>query len=219
VGAAFDYLMRTLIERMNPICQRTPWIAAAALFFFRKDLEEIDGTLFTRAKECHDSALKAHQRYLLDGIVTDELLLGVIHLARIDRVYRDGPESLRKEWFAGTYSREMVDLRRLYEIVPRAKFQSHSQCYLNPNFNLASRLVGGADADLIIDDCLIDIKTTQCLRFKVADLHQIVGYYLLSLLSVSVTNIVSIYAAAFRFCSCALERALCRHRSPDRLLR
>lgn len=60
VGASFDYLMRTLIERMNPACRRKPWIATAALFFFRQDLEEIDGTLFTLAKECHDRAFAAH---------------------------------------------------------------------------------------------------------------------------------------------------------------
>jgi hypothetical protein len=183
VGAAFDYLMRTLVERMNPGCQRTAWIASAALLFFREDLEEIDSKLFTLAKECHDRALLAHKQYLSDGILTEGLLLGAIHLARIDRVFRDGPEHLRKEWFALAYPREMADLRRLYEIVPREKFQSQHQCFLNPTFDLASKLVKGADADVIIDDCLIDIKTTKYLRFKLADLHQIVGYYILYLLS------------------------------------
>jgi hypothetical protein len=183
VGASFDYLMRTLVERMNPACQRKPWIASAALVFFRQDLEEIDGRLFTLAKGCHDRALAAHKQYLGDGVLTDELLLGAIHLARIDRAYRDGPEYLRKEWFTAAYPREMTDLRRLYEIVPREKFQSSGQCFLNPTFDLASELVEGADADIIIDDCLIDIKTTKYLRLKVADLHQVVGYYILCLLS------------------------------------
>lgn len=59
----------------------------------------------------------------------------------------------------------------------------HDQCFLNPTFDLASELVEGADADVIIDDCLIDIKTTKYLRLKVADLHQVVGYYILCLLS------------------------------------
>lgn len=183
VGASFDYLMRTLVERMNPACRRKPWIASAALVYFRQDLEEMGGQLFTLAKECHDRALAAHKRYLSDGVLTDELLLGAIHLARIDRAYRDGPEYLRKEWFTAAYPREMTDLRRLYEIVPREKFQSSGQCFLNPTFDLASELVEGADADLIIDDCLIDIKTTKYLRLKVADLHQVVGYYILCLLS------------------------------------
>jgi len=119
VGASFDYLMRTLVERMNPACLRKPWIASAALIFFRQDLEEIDGKLFALARECHDRALAAHKQYLSDGVLTDELLLGAIHLARIDRVYRDGPEYLRKEWFTASYPREMADLRRLYEIVPQ----------------------------------------------------------------------------------------------------
>lgn len=183
VGAAFDYLMRSLVERMNPACRRKPWIASAALLFFRQDLEEMDATLFTLAKACHDRAHAAHKQYMSDGILTDELLLGAIHLARIDRVYRDGPEYLRREWFTAAYPRERADLRRLYEIVPREKFQSRDQCLLNPTFGLASELVQGADADLVIDDCLIDIKTTKYLRLKVADLHQVVGYYILCLLS------------------------------------
>jgi hypothetical protein len=183
VGAAFDYLMRSLVEHMNPSCRRKPWIASAALLFFRQDLEEMDATLFTLAKGCHDRALAAHKKYMSDGVLTDELLLGAIYLARIDRVYRDGPEYLRREWFTAAYPREMADLRRLYEIVPREKFRSRDQCFLNPTFDLASELVQGADADIIIDDCLIDIKTTKYLRLKVADLHQIVGYYILCLLS------------------------------------
>lgn len=183
VGATFDYLMRSLVERLNPACQRMPWIASAALVFFREDLKGIDTSLFTLAKECHDQALAAHRRYLDGGVLTDDLLLGAIHLARLDRIYRDGPEYLRKEWFTLSYAREIAELRRLYEIVPREKFRGRSQCFLNPIFDLASHLVQGADADLIIDDCLIDIKTTKYLRFKTADLHQIVGYYILCLLS------------------------------------
>lgn len=44
-------------------------------------------------------------------------------------------------------------------------------------------MVQGAAADLIIDDCLVDIKTTKYLRLKATDLRQIVGYYILYLLS------------------------------------
>ena len=39
------------------------------------------------------------------------------------------------------------------------------KCYLNPTFGDASNLVGGADADIILDDMLIDIKTTKAISF------------------------------------------------------
>lgn len=133
MGTAFDYLMRSLVERLNPACRRTPWVATAALVLYRQDLEERDRGLYALAKECHDGALAAHKAYLADGALTDELLLGVIHLARTDRVIRDGPEHLRKEWFAMQYPREMEDLRRLHEVVPREKFQSRGQRFLNPS--------------------------------------------------------------------------------------
>jgi hypothetical protein len=40
--------------------------------------------------------------------------------------------------------------------------------------------VGGADADLLIDGNLIDVKTTQKMRVERRQLDQLVGYYLLS---------------------------------------
>ena len=39
--------------------------------------------------------------------------------------------------------------------------------------------VGGADADLILDGCLIDIKSTIKARITNIDLYQIIGYALL----------------------------------------
>src|SRR4051812_1955311 len=62
VGAALDYLMRSLVERMSPSCRRKPWSAAAALLFVRQELGGIGAALFARAKGCHDRALAAHKR-------------------------------------------------------------------------------------------------------------------------------------------------------------
>lgn len=59
--------------------------------------------------------------------------------------------------------------------------QSHlllSPHVLNPVF-AGSRDVGGADADLIVDGCLIDLKTTKQASIEAEWLRQIVGYLLL----------------------------------------
>lgn len=40
-------------------------------------------------------------------------------------------------------------------------------------------MVGGADADLVIDDTIIDIKTTKNLTCLPRDFHQLIGYYVL----------------------------------------
>ena len=42
--------------------------------------------------------------------------------------------------------------------------------------------MGGADADLIIDNTLIDIKTTKNLKLDRSHLNQVLGYYVLSLI-------------------------------------
>ncbi len=49
---------------------------------------------------------------------------------------------------------------------------------LNPTF-AGSSLVGGADADLIADGCLIEIKTSKDSRIRPEWIHQLVGYLLL----------------------------------------
>jgi len=41
-------------------------------------------------------------------------------------------------------------------------------------------LVGGADADLVLDDTLIEIKTTTYLHLQRVHFHQLLGYYVLS---------------------------------------
>jgi hypothetical protein len=52
-------------------------------------------------------------------------------------------------------------------------------CLLNPTFGNASLLVGGADADLILDDILIDIKVTKQEGMKRDSFNQLMGYYIL----------------------------------------
>jgi hypothetical protein len=43
-------------------------------------------------------------------------------------------------------------------------------------------MVKGADADLILDNVLIDIKVTKHLKLEREHLNQIIGYYILSLI-------------------------------------
>jgi hypothetical protein len=73
----------------------------------------------------------------------------------------------------------MEDLKKLYSIIPNF-FKSNKKCILNPSFGTASLMVGGADADLIIGDTLIDIKTTTSLVFIKSYFLQLIGYYVLN---------------------------------------
>ena len=40
--------------------------------------------------------------------------------------------------------------------------------------------MGGADADLLIDDCLVDVKNTKDPHLDARDFLQLIGYYLLN---------------------------------------
>ena len=77
---------------------------------------------------------------------------------------------------------DIKDLKSLISLVDHKKFQAKDKCYLNPTFGAGSILVGNADADLIIDKTLIDIKVTKNLKFDRRQLNQVLGYYLLSLI-------------------------------------
>jgi len=119
----------------------------------------------------------AYADYLTTGEISDDLLGCMFLLAQLDAVYRTGyiDETL------GIVDESVVkDLQGLIAITNPDLFKFKELCLLNPSFGIASSMVGGADADLIIDDILIDIKTSKVLEFNLDYFHQLMGYYILS---------------------------------------
>ena len=118
------------------------------------------------------NAEKFYNQYLGDGKLREKLLQAVVDLAKIDGYYRGDKYNPT----LGEYKKEYLeDLKNLYKTIPNQNF-SGDDVYLNPTFGQASSLVGGADADLIIDGSLIDIKTTKNLSFTVKQWRQLIGY-------------------------------------------
>ncbi|MFL5624001.1 MAG: hypothetical protein ACJ788_00205 [Ktedonobacteraceae bacterium] len=117
-----------------------------------------------------------HERYLEDGKVTDELLGSCLNLAIIDGLVRAG--EIRGELGVAD-PKDLRDLRNLLAIVPSTPFQDGGscKCKLNPAFPFPS----GADCDLLIDNTLIEIKTTKLSEMKQEYYQQLLGYYLLNL--------------------------------------
>jgi hypothetical protein len=187
VGTAFDYLLRFYIKWLNPFAIEGEWVAEhVQKGFLEHEAMILPGPtqedylktrqLYETASRNVDEARAAYQRYLEDGKITDELIRCAIHLARIDPIIR----ALYVDPNMGVADNgDLEDLRRLISLVKPELFKAERLCMLNPIFGEASALVGGADADLVIDDALIDIKTTKYLKLQRKDFHQIVGYYLL----------------------------------------
>lgn len=187
VGTAFDYLMRFYLKWLNPNAVTRPWIAERVL----EDLFSLDGTVIDSNGEVVDynqinltkrsqriiQQAKAHyEDYLSSGQITDQLIESAIRLAQLDPIFRAG---FVDENLGTVYKEDVDDLRELISHVEPQHFRASRLCLLNPEFGEATRLVGGADADLVIDDAIIDIKTTKNLKLERRSFNQLIGYFIL----------------------------------------
>ncbi len=174
VGTAFDYLMRFYLKMLNPQAFQREWVAESTVHLLKQQranrLHDQAFVVVTQAKENYAEFLKTQQ-------ITDDLIRSTLQLAEIDAIYRMGkiaPNSQPIE------QADIDDVKALINLVDFTQFTSQGLVLLNPTFGLISHQIGGADADLVIDDLLIDIKTKK--RFELArdDVNQLMGYYTLS---------------------------------------
>ncbi len=186
VGTAFDYLLRFYLKRLNPNAITKTWVAEQAV----KQIPETFGwgspySIFGRSwyEKTYNKGLailneakQLYVGYLQSGQITREIIKSTILLAQLDKIYREGRLDRN---FGIVDEGDLTDLENLIGLVKAEKFTAKNTCLLNPTFGHASNLVGGADADLLIDDILIDIKTTKYLKFDRPMLRQLAGYYLL----------------------------------------
>jgi hypothetical protein len=191
VGTAFDYLMRFYIERLNSVAISNQWVAESYIknpntfspfvtdSVFDSDTKEVsynETELGKKARAFIEQAKINYSDYLSSGQVTDQLLESTLLLAQIEMIFRSGRID---DNFGISYKEDVEDLQNLVEIIEPEQFRTKELCLLNPTFGEASDLVGGADADLLIDETLIDIKTTKNLQLKRDDFDQILGYVVL----------------------------------------
>jgi hypothetical protein len=174
VGGAFDYLLRFFIERHNQHANSYTWVAYLGL-----TLLPDNSRLYRLAARRLKEAEKHHATFLKTGIVSDDLLASALYLAAIDVIFRAGPGVIRVEHLDHVDPLDIEDLKALTSIVPIHEFTALQTCLLNPSFGSASQLVGGADADVIIDDTLVEVKTTKYLTLDRSYIDQLIGYHLL----------------------------------------
>lgn len=197
IGTAFDYLFRFNIERINKktLTNKNNWIAENGLkrifliFELSKEKKisigynsnrQVDRLKFKNFLEKEfEQSKKNYNKFIFDGKMTDDLIKSAIFLAKLDITYRKGFIDSNLD---NIEIDKINELKELFAIVPWDKFQAKDICFLNPSFGKGSSLVGGADADLIIDNVLIDIKSSKNLKIERNDLNQIIGYYLLSII-------------------------------------
>lgn len=137
--------------------------------------------LVDRARLVLDNAKAAVAAYMKlkspTAVEKAELAGHAIRLAKLDSVLR--VRRLEPN-FEEASSEDIQDLLDLLAIVPFNELLHGKLFLLNPTFGQASRLVGGADSDLIAGDLLVDFKTTKNGEIENRYLDQILGYLLLA---------------------------------------
>jgi len=165
VGSAFDYLLRFYIKRLNPRAESRRWV--------------VERVPHKNASAIVEDAKVSYEKYLTSGVIDDQLLESVVRLASLEPFYRSS--GLRGSEYVGQCDRgEVEDLRALISLVDPKLFTAKHTVLLNPTFGEGSILVEGADADLIIDDTIFDIKTVMHLQVRRDTYNQLIGYYTLS---------------------------------------
>lgn len=175
IGMAFDYLLRYHIGRLNRV-KHLPeeTVAYSAYRLIEAKFPESD--LALNALRIITIGRFASEKFHDNGDLSETLLTSCCELAQLERVFRSKifelePSKIGKD--------EIEELRQLYSILDKDAFVANSRCLLNPKFGDASLLVGGADADLIVDDLLVDIKTTKKIEVSRDYFNQLIGYALL----------------------------------------
>ena len=180
IGTAFDYLLRFYIQFQNKgkFIDTNSWVAESGFSGLKIALSN-DAKKVSAISKRFEDIKKYHSIFIKKGKITDELIAGSLFLAKLDLFVRSrmiAPDLLFEEKL------DIQDLKNLYSGLDEKLFSANDRCILNPIFGEGSLLVGGADADLILDDTLIDIKVTKNLKLERDYLNQIIGYYILSLI-------------------------------------
>ena len=167
MGTAFDYLLRFYLNRINKNVVTSKWVAELVPETVREDKE-----LYKISTKIVCKAKLDYYDYLESGKLTRSLLSSAILLAQLDFIYRSGKVV---EELGTVHYEDIKDLKKLISIVNPKIFKAKKTCILNPTFGKASVLVGGADADIILDDMLIDIKTTKFFKVQRQAYNQLIG--------------------------------------------
>ena len=196
IGTAFDYRLRYFFV----VTPRESFVAVqgARRLAGRRSQEEAvealgrlaDGTdlfssMLTGLRRVVDQVRPVGRR--LTGAEETDLCRYCYVLARYDECYRTGwkspleslgPDAGVDDAMALIPDEAVSDLRALVDGLHRSVLATYpGRVIANPTF-AGSRLVGGADADLIIGDCLIDAKAT-VQNLQRDWVYQLIGYALL----------------------------------------
>lgn len=176
VGTAFDYLLRFYLERLNdlPHHPENQWVPEKAV---NRLIDDHYHCWYEDGRKIIKNVKALRKKFNQTGRLSQGLIRQTLRMSYLDPLVRVGRgiEGVGKD----ADPADIEDIQRQFSIIDNKLFKSQDRCVLNPTFGTGSQLAGGADADLIIDDKLIDVKTTKTLELPLRDFCQIIGYLLL----------------------------------------
>lgn len=194
VGTAFDYLARIMIGRLIRRSKDrkevyTELVAEQGLYILNKYLKNDQRTIKIINDKFHESINKI-KVYVNSYKPIEDLIPIAYYLAKLEQIARSGmlPEDIHESLLTNPSNEIYKDLNNLCRIfqsdfINKGLVHSNSVVDFNPNFGYASILVGGADADIIIDGILYDFKTTKHVGYRWNEVSQLLGYFYLHHLS------------------------------------
>lgn len=159
----------------------------------------------------YNLSVEACEQFIDGGETLITLIQRSIFLARLDETYRCGSIHIADEYFRfikePTYFSQYstIDSNEIAENIYKMilvfqkiiEQQTWSKAILNPVFGDYSKALGGADADFIVDDLLIDIKTSDKFRYVGNYFAQLFAYAAMARAVGLTLNRVAIYYARF----------------------
>jgi hypothetical protein len=171
LGTAFDYAVRFELARANPRAAQGEWCAEVAVDYLRdavaqyrgmsRDLPDLPNRkMLARAERRVSNARIFFRKHLrrrnLDDAWMARLARHSLRLARLDPIYRAyyfGP---------GLFARDddyaVDEVVSMIKGAPILEWAGTKPLLLNPQFGCFSRLIGGADCDLVAGSELVEFK-------------------------------------------------------------
>jgi len=182
IGTAFDYAMRLRLIEINEGFLPRSYITDSGILVAERG---------TRGDPKRVLFIDDFKKKWVGGTKSSDLIKDCLVLAKMDSVYRRGEDLGNSEIFSSN-DNDILDVENMLSLIKASDWKAERELILNPNFGDSSNYIMGADADIVIDGVLVDIKTTKHLKLIKEYLRQLLGYYILNLREIDVYSVLSL---------------------------
>lgn len=151
-----------------------------------------------------DGAKSDYRQYLETSIADTQTAAAALSLVDLDVIFCTGDLTYFLKTEDGTKpdADDIMDVLNLHGVLTESptlhqKLSRAGSIRLNSDFDKAGQLVGGANADITVDDMRIDIKTTKFPKFERKYWKQLCGYCALASLQGMSIRCAAVYFSRF----------------------